>query len=63
MAANYWTSTQRRYWQFSKQELGEIRSKVEEDRALVQQYPLPERRLLSIYFKDRTSTLWPSFLC
>ncbi|KAI9862141.1 MAG: RNA polymerase II holoenzyme cyclin-like subunit [Trichoglossum hirsutum] len=54
MAANYWASTQRLYWQFSKQKLAETRRRVEdEDRALVQQYPLPERRFLSIYFNQQ----------
>lgn len=55
MAANYWASTQRRYWHFSRETLAEIRQKLEEDdRALVQQYPLPDRRLLSNFFSLRT---------
>ena len=54
MAANYWASTQYKYWQCSKQELAEKRKKLEDDdRTLVQQYPLPERRFLSIYFNQR----------
>ncbi|KAI9787166.1 MAG: RNA polymerase II holoenzyme cyclin-like subunit [Geoglossum umbratile] len=54
MAANYWASTQHRYWQSSKQELAEKRKRLEDDdRALVQQYPLPERRFLSIYFNQQ----------
>ncbi|KAH0545584.1 hypothetical protein FGG08_000415 [Glutinoglossum americanum] len=54
MAANYWASTQRLYWQFSKQKLIETRRKLEDDdRVLVQQYPLPERRFLSIYFNQQ----------
>ena len=54
MAANYWASTQRRYWQFSKDALAEIRQKLEnEDASLVHQYPLPDRRLLSIFFNQR----------
>ena len=55
MAANYWASTQRRHWQFSRETLAEIRQKLEEDdRALVQQYPLPDRRLLSQFLNQRT---------
>ena len=54
MAANYWASTQRRYWQFSRQHLFEIRQKLEDnERQLIQQYPLPDRRLLSIFFNQR----------
>lgn len=57
MAANYWASTQRLYWQFTKDELSDIREALEgEERALVQQYPLPDRRLVSIYFNQRTCT-------
>ena len=55
MAANYWASTQRRHWYFSRETLAEIRQKLEEDdRALVQQYPLPDRRLISNFFSLRT---------
>ena len=54
MAANYWASTQRRHWQFSRETLTEIREQLEnEDRVLVQQYPLPDRRLLSKFFNER----------
>lgn len=56
MAANYWASTQRRHWQFSRETLAEIRQKLEDDRALVQQYPLPDRRLLSQFLNQRTSS-------
>ena len=57
MAANYWASTQRRHWQFSRETLAEIRQKLEDDdRALVQQYPLPDRRLLSHFFRERTQS-------
>ena len=56
MAANYWASTQRLYWQYSKDELADIRQKLEdEDRNLVQQYSTPDRRLLSIFFNSRAS--------
>ncbi|KZF19364.1 cyclin domain-containing protein [Xylona heveae TC161] len=58
MAGNFWTSTQHLHWQFSKPGLAEIRRKLEqEDRALVQQYPLPDRRLLSIYFYHQIGKL------
>jgi len=56
MAANYWESTQRKYWTFTKAELANRWNKLEQDEAqLVQQYPLPERRLLNIYFSLRES--------
>lgn len=54
MAANYWASTQRRHWQFSRDGLLDIRQRLEdEDRNLVQQYPLPDRRHLSFFFNGR----------
>lgn len=54
MAANYWESTQRRHWQFTKFQLAERRQKLEdEDQNLVQMYPLPELRHLSIFFNQR----------
>lgn len=58
MAANYWVSTQRRCWQFSRQELNNIREQLDgTEPNLIQQYPLPERRLLSLFFNQRGS-LW-----
>lgn len=54
MAANYWASTQRRHWQFPRDALLDIRQRLEDqDRNLLQQYPLPERRHLNIYFNQR----------
>jgi len=54
MAANYWKSTQKRFWQFERKALTELRQALEnEDQALVQQYPLPDRRLLSIFFNQQ----------
>ncbi|KAF1814112.1 cyclin-like protein [Eremomyces bilateralis CBS 781.70] len=51
MAANYWDSSQRRYWTFTRQELADIRQRLEDKhRHLVQLYPLPDRRLLNIFF-------------
>jgi cyclin C len=56
MAANYWESTQRRNWQFTRQQLEELRKNLEdEDPNLVQMYPLPQVRHLSIYFNQRKS--------
>ncbi|KAF2842139.1 C/H/G cyclin [Patellaria atrata CBS 101060] len=58
MAANYWDSTQRANWTFSKAQLANIRSELEaKDRALVSQYPLPERRHLNIYFYHQFTKL------
>lgn len=58
MAANYWESTQRKHWQFTKQELARLRQKLEdEDRNLVQAYPLPQVRHLSIFFNQRECPL------
>lgn len=54
MAANYWNSTQKKYWTFTKKELAEIRKNLEaESGQIVSQYPLPDRRLLNIYFSHR----------
>lgn len=54
MAANYWESTQRKHWQFTRQQLEEMRTKLEdEDQSLVQMFPLPQIRYLSIYLNQR----------
>lgn len=54
MAANYWASTQKLYWQFSKSELQDMRQELETgDSTVFQQYPLPDRRLLSIFFNQQ----------
>lgn len=54
MAANFWESTQRRHWQFSKDELAAMRQKLDdEDPALVQMFPLPQLRHLNVYFNQR----------
>jgi hypothetical protein len=56
MASNYWESTQRKFWTFTKQQLAFERKKIEEsERNLVNMYPLPDRRHLSIYFYHRMS--------
>ncbi|KAI1821701.1 cyclin domain-containing protein [Xylaria intraflava] len=58
MAANYWDSTQRRHWQFSKDELAQMREALEEsEQNLVQMFPLPQLRHLSIYFNQQLNRL------
>ncbi|KAL2075940.1 hypothetical protein VTL71DRAFT_883 [Oculimacula yallundae] len=58
MAANYWESTQRRHWQFTRQQLEDMRKKLEEeDQNLVKMYPLPEIRHQSIYFNQQIGRL------
>jgi cyclin C len=53
MAANYWTSTQRRFWLFTKESLAEAREEREaQERGTLQQYPLPDNRLVNIYIKE-----------
>lgn len=54
MSANYWESTQRRHWQFTKEQLASMRQKLEDDNAeLVRMFPLPQQRHLNIYFNQR----------
>ena len=54
MAANYWASSQRLHWQFTREKLAEVRNQLDlVDKEAVKQYPLPERRCLSIYFNIR----------
>ncbi|ORY64223.1 cyclin-C [Pseudomassariella vexata] len=58
MAASFWESTQRRFWIFSKEQLAELREKLEDDEHnLVQMFPLPEWRHLSIYFNQQMNRL------
>ncbi|KAL2127534.1 hypothetical protein VTI74DRAFT_10573 [Chaetomium olivicolor] len=58
MAANYWESTQRKHWQFTKDELAAIRQRLDdEDPALVQMFPLPQLRHLNIYFNQQINRL------
>ena len=58
MAANYWESTQRRYWEFTKEQLADVRQrKQDEERSLVQLYPLPEWRHLFIFFNTHLTRL------
>lgn len=54
MAANYWTSTQRRHWLFSREKLADIREGLrEKDKVAHSQFPLPDQRLLNIYFNQQ----------
>jgi cyclin C len=51
---NYWESSQRRFWTFTKQQLAAERKRMEEaEKNLVNMFPLPDRRHLSIYFYSR----------
>lgn len=65
MAANYWESTQRKHWQFTKEQLASMRQKLEdEDPNLVQSFGLPQLRHLNIFFNQREHTtistrVWP----
>lgn len=64
MASNYWESTQRKHWQFTKDELANVRQRLEDDDpGLVQMFPLPQLRHLNIYFNQREPTLPFPFLC
>ena len=56
MSSSYWESTQRKFWTFTKQDLALERKRMEDaERNLVNLYPLPDRRHLSIYFSHRKS--------
>jgi cyclin C len=53
MAANYWDSTQAKYWTFTKAELVELRNGLQENHQQVHtKYSLPDRRLLNIYMQS-----------
>jgi cyclin C len=54
MAANYWDSTQRTHWTFTKDQLDDIRSQQQQDnQELHSRFPLPEPRLMNIYIQQR----------
>lgn len=60
MAASFWESTQRRYWLFSKEELEKRREKLREEDgnpSLIQMFPLPEWRYLSIFINQQLNRL------
>lgn len=53
MAANYWSSTQRRFWLFTRDSLAGIREEHQaDDRSVAQQYPIPDNRLINIYIRE-----------
>ncbi|KAK2751478.1 RNA polymerase II holoenzyme cyclin-like subunit [Onygenales sp. PD_40] len=55
MAANYWASSQRRHWLFERDGLLDVRKHLEEgEKQVIQQYPLPDLRCISIYINQRT---------
>lgn len=59
MAANYWASTQRRHWLFTREKLAETRDRLRDrDKVTHSQFPLPDQRLLNIYFNQRTKSLF-----
>ncbi|KAG6035163.1 RNA polymerase II holoenzyme cyclin-like subunit [Claviceps citrina] len=54
MSANYWESTQRRHWLFSKDELASMRQKLDDDNIeFVRMLPLPQPRHLALYFNQQ----------
>lgn len=53
MAANYWVSTQRRHWMFTRERLAEIRESLWARDKDSHQVQLPDMRIINIYFKDR----------
>ena len=54
MAANYWASTQAKFWTFSKAELAELRKELENsNQTLHVRNPLPDRRLMNIYLQQQ----------
>ncbi|KAK4990436.1 RNA polymerase II holoenzyme cyclin-like subunit [Elasticomyces elasticus] len=62
MASNYWDSTQARFWTFRKPQLADMWRRLDErNQGLVDRYPLPERRLLNIYFQRQLINLGKKF--
>ncbi|KAL4807696.1 RNA polymerase II holoenzyme cyclin-like subunit [Aspergillus unguis] len=54
MAANYWASTQRKHWLFTRERLAEIRENFKEkEKTAHSQFPLPDQRILNIYFNQQ----------
>jgi cyclin-C len=54
MAANYWTSTHRKFWSFTPEKLADMRDEQDAQFAkLTQQHPYPDRRLMFIFLRDR----------
>lgn len=70
MSANYWESTQRRHWLFSKDELASMRQKLDDDNIeIVRMFPLPQPRHLAMFFNQRklllvsSSQVCPFLIC
>lgn len=58
MAANYWDSTQAKFWTFTKVELTELRKQLMEGNQQIHtKYPLPDRRLINIYMQQNLAKL------
>lgn len=58
MAANYWISTQKQNWLFEAYEIAELRREVEKEHSkVIEQFPLPDRRLIFIFIKERIMQL------
>jgi len=58
MAANYWDSTQAKYWTFSKSELATLRTGLAQaSPQLHTKFPLPDQRHLSIFVQSHLSKL------
>ncbi|KAK5115599.1 hypothetical protein LTR85_009770 [Meristemomyces frigidus] len=58
MAANYWDSTQAKYWTFTKPELVSLRQGLaQQNIALHNKHPLPDQRHLSIYIQNQLAKL------
>ncbi|KIX92381.1 uncharacterized protein Z520_11855 [Fonsecaea multimorphosa CBS 102226] len=54
MAANYWVSTQRKFWTFTPEKLLEIRDELEKQNfKVIEQWPYPDRRLMFIFLRDK----------
>jgi cyclin-C len=54
MASNYWTSTQRQNWFFSRDKLAKLRDELDEQNAkVIELHPTPDRCLFFIFLKDR----------
>ncbi|KAL5606953.1 hypothetical protein BROUX41_003321 [Berkeleyomyces rouxiae] len=58
MSANYWESTHRHHWNFTKDQLATMRQRLEEqNQDLVHMYPLQQQRHLYIYFNTQINRL------
>ena len=58
MAANYWDSTQARYWTFTKAELNDCRKLLADaNQQFHTRYPLQDRRIVNIYIQQNLTKL------